>query len=54
MATYQDGHIWQKPLTAYLKRPNPHDWCGKKQEINGCMCCMTFPEVHTIAHKLVV
>ena len=51
MATYQDGRIWRKTLNAFLKRPNPHDWIGEKQEINGCMCWMTLPEVHPIADK---
>ena len=51
MATYQDGRIWRKTLHAFLKRPNLHDWIGEKQEINGCMCWMTLPEVHPIAHK---
>ena len=51
MATYQDGHIWQKTLNAYPKRPNQHDWRGEKQEINGCVCWMTLPEVHLIVHK---
>ena len=27
---------------------------AKKQEINGCMCWMTLPEVHLIAHKTIV
>ena len=40
MATYQDGRISQKTLNAFLARPNPHDWIGKKPEINGCMCWM--------------
>ena len=38
-------------MKAYLKRPNPHDLSGERQEINGCMCWMTLPEVHQIAHK---
>ena len=51
MATYQDGRIWRKTLNAYLKRLNQHDWIGEKQEINGCMCWMTPPEVHPIVHN---
>ena len=30
MATYQDGHIWQKTSNAYPKRPNPRDCSGEK------------------------
>ena len=41
-------------FNAYLKRPNPHDWSGEKQEINGCMCLMNLPDVHLIAHKTIV
>ena len=51
MATYQDGHTWLKTLSAYLKRLNPHDWSGEKQELNGCMCWMTLLDMHPIAHQ---
>ena len=46
--THQYGHIWRND---YLKRLNPHDWGGGKQEIHGYMCSMTLPDVHPIVHK---
>ena len=51
MATYQDGRIWRRTLNPNFKRLNAHDWMCEKQEINGCMCWMTLPDVHPISPK---
>ena len=57
MATYQDGHFWRKTLnecTHWMLILNVlihMTEVAKKQEMNRCMCWMTLPEVHPIAHN---